>query len=184
MVKPLKGNKCKFSFCRFRSRQDVSSSIDCGGGLGEDTVNFLGQLYSNSELFHLSSFVRYNSTTLALSEQYNSFLLCGWIYVGTKHASISMTRSHSKRKKNCPDAQKMFGYVLVSTPELFQSRNWCTQGSGGREGGLSHWYKTVQCFHSQSRVTAVASKLCRYFMHSINRSGVNEANITARFLQF
>lgn len=53
MVKPLKGKKCKFSFCRFHSRQDVSSSIDCGGGLGEDTVNFLGQVYSNSELFHL-----------------------------------------------------------------------------------------------------------------------------------
>lgn len=37
-----------FLFCRFCSRQDMNSTVDCEGGSGVGTVNFIGQVYSNS----------------------------------------------------------------------------------------------------------------------------------------
>lgn len=43
--------------------------------------------------------------------------------MGTKHASVSVTRSHRRRKKWCPDVSKMYSGMPVSAPELFQRRH-------------------------------------------------------------
>ena len=66
---------------------------------------------------------RFNNTCAVRAVQLFAIV---WMNLrGYKACSVSVARSHSRRRKSCPDASQIYGCMPVSVPELFQRRNWC-----------------------------------------------------------